>query len=165
MVYNSCDIWIPFSFSEIELQSDTAAVKYMWIIIRQYCRKKIDNGSPCPSLLFGKILELIPNQSAIQMCGRVVREGMHSCAPFSWQELDVTLVLPCKPIICLVRVQVGLINSLQGVSERVGSEYGFLSLKKADSSVEDDAKYMLHLEARDKNCGHWMLSGCQLTIV
>lgn len=79
------------------------------MILRGYSRNR-----KCPALLNAVILEFIPNQNVIQMCSRVVRPGMHSCASFSWQESVVTPVLPCKPMICLVRVLKGRINSLFG---------------------------------------------------
>lgn len=90
---------------------------------------------------------------------------MHSCGSLIWQERAVTPVFPCKSMICLTRGLEGCINSLREGWEKGVSEYYFPSLRRADSSVGEDAKYMLHLEARDKNCGHWMLNVCQLTIV
>lgn len=70
-------------------------------------------------------------------------------------------------MIWVVRVVKGRINGLlieddKMVSGRMG--FGFPSPRRADM-WGDDAKYMLHLEARDKRSGRRMLCVCQLTIV
>lgn len=132
-------------------QRDAANVKYIWI--RQKQNQNCFSSAPlCWSQWYCDA-----SQHKCAICTAVLLSV--------GRKLLVTPVSPCKPLICLVRVLEGCANSLYGGLEKSVHEYYFPSPRRADSSVGDDAKYMLHLEAGDRNCGHWVLSVCQLTIV